>query len=33
VLPLRLVPGAPLADPRVPEGRPVSPSVQRYRRD
>jgi nitroimidazol reductase NimA-like FMN-containing flavoprotein (pyridoxamine 5'-phosphate oxidase superfamily) len=33
VLPLRLVPGTPLADPRVPDGRPVSPSVERYRRD
>jgi uncharacterized protein len=29
ILPLRLVPGTPLPDPRVPEGRAVSPSVVR----
>ena len=32
VLPLTLVPGEPLADPRMPAGRPVSPSALGYRR-
>jgi len=32
VLPLRLSPGAPLPDPRMPAGRPLPPSVARYAR-
>ena len=32
VLPMRLVPGTPVPDPRLPEGRPVSPSVAGYAR-
>ena len=32
VLPLRLRPGAPLPDPRMPAGRPLPPSVARYAR-
>jgi nitroimidazol reductase NimA-like FMN-containing flavoprotein (pyridoxamine 5'-phosphate oxidase superfamily) len=32
VLPLALVPGEPIADPRLPAGRPVSPSAAAYRR-
>jgi uncharacterized protein len=32
VLPLRLVPGTPEADPRLPAGRPLPPSVTRYAR-
>jgi nitroimidazol reductase NimA-like FMN-containing flavoprotein (pyridoxamine 5'-phosphate oxidase superfamily) len=32
VLPMRLVPGAPVPDPRLPEGRAVSPSVAAYAR-
>src|SRR3954468_23538823 len=30
VLPMRLVPGTPVPDPRLPEGRAVSPSVAGY---
>ena len=32
VLPMRLVPGTPVPDPRLPEGRPVAPSVAAYAR-
>jgi nitroimidazol reductase NimA-like FMN-containing flavoprotein (pyridoxamine 5'-phosphate oxidase superfamily) len=32
VLPLRLVPGAPIADPRLPAGRALPPSVVNYAR-
>jgi len=32
VLPLRLVPGAPVPDPRLPAGRAVSPAVAAYAR-
>ena len=32
VLPLRLTPGTPVPDPRLPAGRPLPPSVVRYAR-